>query len=129
MLDGGCGGLVCGCVVWHWQTQPFIQHKNHTSTSARSKLFASLTEPGATVDAKEADLQAFLDTLKFDQNGLLVASAQHVDTGSILMQAFANREAVGDTLRRGMATFYSRSRQALWTKGETSNNFIKVRET
>lgn len=108
------------------KTQPFIQHKNHTSTSVRSKLFASLTEPGGTVDAKEADLQAFLDTLKFDQNGLLVASAQHVDTGSILMQAFANREAVGDTLRRGMATFYSRSRQALWTKGETSNNFIKV---
>ena len=107
--------------------QSLIDPKARSSTSSsRSKLFATLTEQGGSEVDKEAALQAFLDTLKFDQNGLLVANAQHVDTGSILMQAFANRAAVEDTLRRGMATFYSRSRDQLWTKGETSNNFIKV---
>jgi len=90
---------------------------------ASARSYAAVVED---TTADEAALADFLDTLKFDANGLLVASAQDVDTGAILMQAFANREAVADTLRRGKATFYSRSRSALWTKGETSNNFIQV---
>lgn len=80
----------------------------------------------AAADASGLAREEFLDTLKFNADGLLVANAQDVHSGSILMQAFANREAVADTLERGMATFYSRSRNQLWTKGETSNNFIKV---
>jgi len=74
------------------------------------------------------DRRAFLDGLKYDAAGLVVAIAQDADTGEILMQAFASAEAVAKTLDTGMATFYSRSRQGLWTKGETSGNFIGVRE-
>ena len=47
---------------------------------------------------------------------------------AILMQGFANREAVATTLSSRKATFYSRSRSTLWTKGETSNNFINIHD-
>ena len=67
-----------------------------------------------------------LDSIKWDDKGLAVAIAQNVDTGAILMQGFANREAMATTISSRKATFYSRSRSTLWTKGETSNNFINV---
>ncbi|KAJ7516257.1 hypothetical protein O6H91_22G050600 [Diphasiastrum complanatum] len=71
-------------------------------------------------------VEALLDTIKWDSNGLVVAIAQHIDTGAILMQGFANRDAVATTMNSHLATFYSRSRANLWTKGETSSNFINV---
>lgn len=55
-----------------------------------------------------------------------MAIVQNVDTGAILMQGFANRDALALTISSGKATFYSRSRSKLWTKGETSSNFINV---
>ncbi|CDY67070.1 BnaA05g36290D, partial [Brassica napus] len=67
-----------------------------------------------------------LDRIKWDEKGLAVAIAQNVDTGAVLMQGFANREALSTTLTSRKATFFSRSRSTLWTKGETSNNFINV---
>lgn len=76
--------------------------------------------------ATEEALEAFLDGLKYDDKGLVVAIAQDVDTGAILMQGFADRTAVEYTLRNRKATFWSRSRQQLWCKGETSGNFIAV---
>lgn len=69
-----------------------------------------------------------LDGVKWDDKGLAVAIAQNVDTGAILMQGFANREAVATTISSRKATFFSRSRSTLWTKGETSNNFINVHD-
>ena len=57
-----------------------------------------------------------------------MAMAQNVDTGAILMQGFVNRDAVATTISSRKATFYSRSRSTLWTKGETSNNFINVHD-
>lgn len=69
-----------------------------------------------------------LDNIKWDDKGLAVAIAQNVDTGAILMQGFANRDAVATTISSMKATFYSRSRSTLWTKGETSNNFINVHD-
>jgi phosphoribosyl-ATP pyrophosphohydrolase/phosphoribosyl-AMP cyclohydrolase len=71
-------------------------------------------------------MEVLLDMLKWDKQGLLVAVAQHVDTGAVLMQGFANRDAVSATLASRRATFYSRSRSSLWTKGETSSNFIHI---
>jgi phosphoribosyl-ATP pyrophosphohydrolase/phosphoribosyl-AMP cyclohydrolase len=47
------------------------------------------------------NMSAFLDKLKWDNNGLVVAIAQHVDTGEVLMQAFADRAAVNETLQTG----------------------------
>ncbi|EPS65458.1 hypothetical protein M569_09319, partial [Genlisea aurea] len=67
-----------------------------------------------------------LDTIKWDEKGLAVAIAQNVDTGALLMQGFINREALLKTVSSRKATFYSRSRSTLWTKGETSENFINV---
>ncbi|CAN6439502.1 unnamed protein product [Victoria cruziana] len=76
----------------------------------------------------DAKVNFLLDSIKWDEKGLVVAIAQNVDTGAILMQGFANREAVATTLRSRKAAFYSRSRQSLWTKGETSMNFINVHD-
>lgn len=73
------------------------------------------------------DLNEYVSGLKFDDKGLLVAIAQDVDTGDVLMQAFANEEAVRATLRTGKGTFYSRSRKGLWCKGETSGNYLMVK--
>jgi len=58
--------------------------------------------------------------------GLLPAIVQHAFDGRVLMQAFMNSEALGQTLQTGRVTFWSRSRQALWVKGETSGNFLQM---
>ncbi|KAL8463465.1 hypothetical protein ACS0TY_034205 [Phlomoides rotata] len=74
----------------------------------------------------EAKVGSVLDSVKWDDKGLAVAIAQNVDTGAVLMQGFVNREALSMTISSRNATFYSRSRSTLWTKGETSMNFINV---
>lgn len=66
--------------------------------------------------------------LKFGDDGLVTAVAQDVDSGEILMLAHMNREAFDRTVETGKATFWSRSRRQLWTKGETSGNFLAVTE-
>jgi phosphoribosyl-AMP cyclohydrolase len=58
--------------------------------------------------------------LTFDQNGLIPAIAQQHDTGEVLMLAWMNSDAVEETLRTGRVCYFSRSRNALWRKGETS---------
>ena len=67
-------------------------------------------------------VQTLLDSVKWDDKGLAVVKAQNVDKGAILMQGFANRDAVATLISSRKATFYCRSRSMLWTKGETSNN-------
>jgi phosphoribosyl-ATP pyrophosphohydrolase/phosphoribosyl-AMP cyclohydrolase len=57
---------------------------------------------------------------------LIPAIIQHQDTGAILMQGYMNAKALKQTLTTGQATFFSRSKQALWVKGETSGNFLNV---
>ncbi|MDX2055486.1 MAG: bifunctional phosphoribosyl-AMP cyclohydrolase/phosphoribosyl-ATP diphosphatase HisIE [Polyangiaceae bacterium] len=66
-------------------------------------------------------------SLKFDAEGLLPAVAQDYLTGQVRMVGFMNREAVEQTLSSGRVTFFSRSKQRLWIKGETSGNFLSVR--
>ncbi|XP_027352303.1 histidine biosynthesis bifunctional protein hisIE, chloroplastic isoform X1 [Abrus precatorius] len=82
----------------------------------------------ASMHLSDPKVDSFLDSVKWDNKGLAVAIAQNVDTGAILMQGFANREAVATTISSRKATFYSRSRSTLWTKGETSNNFINIHD-
>jgi phosphoribosyl-AMP cyclohydrolase len=59
--------------------------------------------------------------------GLVPAVIQDADSGEVLMVGFMNDEALAVTRRTGYATFFSRSRGALWTKGETSGNRLQVR--
>jgi phosphoribosyl-ATP pyrophosphohydrolase/phosphoribosyl-AMP cyclohydrolase len=66
--------------------------------------------------------------LKYDHRGLVSVVVQDVGSGAVLMAAFANREAVERTLATGQAWFWSRSRQSLWRKGETSGNILEVVE-
>jgi phosphoribosyl-AMP cyclohydrolase len=66
--------------------------------------------------------------LKFDSNGLIPAVVQDVQNSEVLMVAYMNREAVERTIQSGRATYWSRSRQQYWVKGETSGNIQLVRE-
>ena len=69
-----------------------------------------------------------LDQLKFDDQGLIPAILQDAENGEILMFAFMNRESLKKTLETKLATYWSRSRQKLWVKGETSGHTQEVRE-
>jgi phosphoribosyl-ATP pyrophosphohydrolase/phosphoribosyl-AMP cyclohydrolase len=64
--------------------------------------------------------------LKFNEKGIIPAIVQDADSGEVLMLGYMNEEALRRTLSSGEAWFYSRSRQRLWHKGETSGNRIKV---
>jgi phosphoribosyl-ATP pyrophosphohydrolase/phosphoribosyl-AMP cyclohydrolase len=59
-------------------------------------------------------------------DGLLPAVVQHARTGRVLMVAYVNEAALQQTLATGRAVFFSRSRQRLWTKGETSGNYLNI---
>lgn len=65
---------------------------------------------------------------RFDENGLIAAIAQDAGTGEVLMLAWMNAEALAKTLQTGRATYWSRSRGALWVKGETSGHTQEVIE-
>lgn len=70
-----------------------------------------------------------MTNIDFDKmGGLVPAIIQDADTRQVLMLGFMNREAYDKTVATGKATFWSRSRQTLWTKGETSGNFLHVVE-
>jgi phosphoribosyl-AMP cyclohydrolase len=95
----------------------------------------SLPLPCAT-DRKETTISAYDPERekgrafmpKFDSAGLLAAVVQHAETGEVLMVAFMDAEALDKTRETGLAHFHSRSRNALWMKGESSGNVIRVSE-
>lgn len=66
--------------------------------------------------------------LKFDSKGLIPAIIQNANTGKVLMLGYINEESLKITIETGKVCFYSRSRKKLWQKGETSGNFLNVRE-
>ncbi len=70
----------------------------------------------------------FIDEIKFDENGLVPAVIQDAADGRVLMVAYMNRESLEKTVETERTWFYSRSRQALWNKGETSGNYQDVKE-
>ena len=71
-------------------------------------------------------MNKFIENIKFDENGLVPAIAQDVNTKKVLMMAYMSKESIEKTLESGLATYYSRSRQELWTKGLTSGNTQKL---
>ena len=68
-----------------------------------------------------------LSMLKFDDKGLIPVITQDCQSGAVFMQAYMNKEALELTIKTGRATYYSRSRQSLWIKGETSGNVQTVK--
>jgi phosphoribosyl-AMP cyclohydrolase len=67
-------------------------------------------------------------TLKYNDTGLIPAIAQQQGTGEVLMMAWMNAEAVAQTLESGRVTYWSRSRQQFWRKGETSGHVQRLVE-
>ncbi len=82
-------------------------------------LFKSLET--SNVSDKQS-LPTALTQLKYNSAGLVPAIAQDKATGEVLMLAWMNQEAIEETLRSGRVTYYSRSRQQLWCKGDTSGH-------
>lgn len=71
----------------------------------------------------ESDAPRFdVSSLKFNEAGLVPAIAQDAETSEVLMLAWMNAESIARTLETGRVTYWSRSRQAFWIKGETSGN-------
>ena len=68
------------------------------------------------------------DDIRWDRDGLVPVIAQEASSGDVLMFAWMNREALAETVRRGQAVYWSRSRQRLWHKGEESGHFQQVHE-
>ena len=67
--------------------------------------------------------------IDFDKgNGLVPCIVQEEETGQVLMLGYMNEESLQKTLETGLATYWSRSRQSLWTKGETSGHYQHVRK-
>lgn len=69
-----------------------------------------------------------LEKVSFNDKGLLPVIVQDIDGGEVLMMAWMNREALKKTITSGKAYFWSRSRQKLWLKGESSGHYQLVRE-
>jgi len=70
----------------------------------------------------------WLETIKWDPDGLVPAIAQEAGTGTVLMVAWMNRESLAETVRSGVAVYWSRSRRKLWRKGEESGHVQRVRD-
>ncbi|MEC8912355.1 MAG: phosphoribosyl-AMP cyclohydrolase, partial [Chloroflexota bacterium] len=68
-----------------------------------------------------------MNVIKLDDQGLVPAVVQHVDTGDVLMLAYMNSDSIRKTLETGDVWFYSRSRHKLWHTGESSGNYLRYR--
>lgn len=73
-------------------------------------------------------MDEFLDQLRFDGQGLIPAIIQDVENNEVLMVGYMNREAVARTIQGPYVTFYSRSRNKMWVKGESSGHTQEVKE-
>jgi phosphoribosyl-AMP cyclohydrolase len=82
--------------------------------------------PAIPVVADPATRARLLDAIRFDAKGLVPCIAQQHDTGEVLMMAWMNRAALAETLATGRVCYWSRSRQALWRKGETSGQVQRL---
>jgi len=67
-------------------------------------------------------------TLKYNNDGLIPAIVQDVDTKEVIMLGYMSEYSINETLKTKKVTFYSRSRDTLWTKGETSGNYLHLKD-
>lgn len=92
---------------------------------ASSNSFWQQLEKAETGTRKTFD--EVLDQLAFNEQGLITAIAQQADTGEVLMLAWMNRESLEITLKEGRACYWSRSRNQLWRKGESSGQVQQLK--
>lgn len=83
-------------------------------------------DPAAAIRADATARATLLDAIRFDGHGLVTCVAQQHDSGEVLMVAWMNRAAVAETLATGTVCYWSRSRAALWRKGETSGQVQRL---
>ena len=80
------------------------------------------------MNTEEKNAGSFAANLRYDDKGLVPAIIQDWQNGQVLMMAYMNRESLLETIKTGKTVFWSRSRQCIWRKGETSGNFQKIKE-
>ena len=78
------------------------------------------------MEISEAGIAGTLKEIVFDRDGLVPAIAQQHDSGEVLMMAWMNWESIAKSLRTGQVFYFSRSRQALWRKGEKSGQIQRL---
>lgn len=78
--------------------------------------------------AEDNDVEKFIADIKYDERGLVPAIIQDYQNDQILMLAYMNRDSLMETIQTGRTVFWSRSRQCIWRKGETSGHIQKVKE-
>ena len=74
------------------------------------------------------DSERFVSDIKYDEKGLVPAIIQDIENGQVLMMAYMNRDSLIETLKTGRTVFWSRSRQCIWPKGDTSGHIQRVKE-
>lgn len=79
-----------------------------------------------SIRVNSSEVDRVIKAIRWNQDGLVPAIAQDIESGEVLMLAYMNEEALRKTLTEGKACYFSRSRQALWLKGETSGHFQEV---
>lgn len=106
----------------------FCNHQNQYAQAMETLQAIVPPEQYAKMQANSAFVAADFDpaSLKWNEQGLIPAIAQDASTGEVLMLAWMNQESLRLTLESGFATYYSRSRQQLWRKGETSGHTQRV---
>jgi phosphoribosyl-ATP pyrophosphohydrolase/phosphoribosyl-AMP cyclohydrolase len=72
--------------------------------------------------------EKFVEEIKYDDRGLVPAIIQDYKNDQVLMLAYMNRESLLETIQTGRTVFWSRSRQCIWRKGETSGHIQKIKE-
>src|SRR6266511_5821571 len=107
--------------------------RRRSSTSARRRsgrrtITCALAAFPSEIPIMPIAPDSLLSAVAFDADGLAPVIAQEARTGTIRMVAWANREALARTLETGTAFFWSRSRKAMWRKGESSGHTLAVRE-
>ena len=83
---------------------------------------------GEHYDMSDSTIDKILGQLTFNEDGLVPAIAQQHDTGEVLMMAWMNADVVRETIETGRVCYWSRSRQALWRKGESSGQTQTLKE-
>lgn len=104
-----------------------LMHSQSISQSEKSASSSHGMED-ANWNGDGIDTEKLVNNVKFNDNGLVAAIAQQWDTNEVLMMAWMSAESIRETMLHGRVVYYSRSRQTLWRKGDTSGQVQHIRD-